>query len=203
MKDFFGTLIIVILAFLAGLLVFWWRKLIVVGVALVLLFSGCDSGTATDSGSSFNPNAPAASGECPVPTGSSTPDGISQSAVVQQGAVVPVQFFTTSEPLGCTDNSLSMKPYKGLSCSDLAGDLWTPSYTAAYNQATSESVDFLPCCVAVTRTKMNSKSVTSPIVGCDAIRDFSGTITGIPSGKYVLCSTSGTFLGWIIDASVN
>ena len=201
MKELFGTTLIVILAFLAGFLAFWFRKFLLAGVALALLLSGCDSGSndpnsPSDSGNTFNPNAPASPGECPVP--SST-----QSAVMQFPPVSPVQFFTTSESLSCSDDSLSMKPYKGLSCTDLAGDLWSSSYTAAYNKAQVEGVTFLPCCVAVTRTKAHSTSVTSPIVCCDAVLDSFGTATGIPSGKYVLCSTSGTFLGWIGDTSVN
>lgn len=209
MKELLGTALIIVLAFLAGLLAFWFRKFLLAGVALALLLSGCDGGSEGDPNSpgdsvnTFNPNAPAPAGKCPVPTGSSFPDGVAQSAVIQFPPVSAVQFFTTSESLSCTDDSLSLKPYKGLSCTDLAGDLWSSSYTAAYNKAQVESVTFLPCCVAVTRTKAHSTSVISPIVGCDAVLDSFGSATGIPSGKYVLCSTSGTFLGWICDTSVN
>ena len=47
MKELFGTTLIVILAFLAGFLAFWFRKFLLAGVALALLLSGCDSGSRT------------------------------------------------------------------------------------------------------------------------------------------------------------
>lgn len=88
----------------------------------------------------------------------------------------PVQFLTTSMPVSCSAQVAVYPPLKSFTCSEMADNSWSlPSAMS-------------PCCVFGTKDA-STGYLDNPGVRCGA--------GGEGEGQYALCSTSGSFLGWI------
>ena len=158
------------------------------------LFAGCGDGpeqNGSDSGIILSDSGTVDPGSvtCPVPDASKT------ATPVPFG--VDVQYFVTKGVVTCP-SSLSKTPFVGISCSDLVGNIMTPAYKVLMGPSFAYGEDYLPCCVMVRKVKIASGLWTGFVeeatVGCGGV-----TSSG---GEYALCSTSGSFLGWICPASV-
>jgi hypothetical protein len=141
-----------------------------------------DAGDAakTDSGSATQ------TGTCPVPGPDKT------ATPVHPGQ--PLTYLVSNGPVTCTDPMFSQPPYKGIPCSDLAGNLETPAYTACPDG--SGGVSCL-CCVTIRKDTTDSRVTPTGLACGDSFSDVPGEFG---KGQTALCSSSGSFLGWICPA---
>jgi hypothetical protein len=200
MKEFFGTIIIVALAFLAGLLAFWFRKFLLAGVALALLLSGCDGGSEGDPNDPNSPDDSVNTFACPVPSVSTF--------------AWPHPYLLIEKPVTC-DASMSPEwlpqaSIKGLSCHDIVTD--DSAFEKQVNSNPSPfvgEVGSVQCGVLVsTHPGSNSNIVTETGVACTGQGPigYSSGLAGFScsdSRMYPLCSTSGSFQGWACLNSPN
>ena len=161
------------------------------------LFAGCGDGpeqNGSDSGIILSDSGTVDPGSvtCPVPDASKT------ATPVPFG--VDVQYFVTKGVVTCP-SSLSKTPFVGISCSDLVGNIMTPAYKVLMGPPSSISQlggPYIPCCVNIRKVKLASSLWTGFVeettIGCGGLTTF--------GGGYALCSTSGSFLGWVCPGSV-
>ena len=198
MKELFGTTLIVILAFLAGLLAFWFRKFLLAGIALALLLSGCGSGPEND------PNDPNSSSDflnafsCPVPSNPTN--------------VWPHPFLVIKDSVTCDSTWLTWPPFKGLTCHDLVTDDLTfetqnssavvayageeyecgvvvSSPSGARSNLVTESKEWGVTC----RSGGSSQEKISSMGESDTLVEYLGCSDNM---LYALCTTLGSFQGW-------
>ena len=198
MKEFFGTIIIVALAFLAGLLAFWFRKFLLAGVALALLLSGCDGGSEGDPNDPNSPDDSVNTFACPVPS-------VSTFAWPHPYLLIekPVTCDASMSPQWYNSDGSSPPSLKGLTCLDIVTDDF-----AFETQVNKGKTGGYECEVLVSTHKgSNSNIVTETGVFCgessfgesDPITTDSPGLTGFDCADfhmYALCSTSGSFQGW-------
>jgi hypothetical protein len=154
---------------------------------LAAVSAGCGDGTgpeiATDSGTvgtgtRTSTGTGTGTGTCKVPT-----EGMSMSSFLDPPGA-PLPYLVTDDPITCADLSsyMAMPSFKGLTCHDLATD-----DDASY----AIGPGFWPCCVMVSRANCPGKGCSSGPVSVTGV-----SCDGLPKPSYVLCSSTGTFLGW-------
>ena len=146
--------------------------LVFLAALLVGLCSGCGDGTEPD-GSSDSGTA--------TKTGTSTVTcsipGSGVTTTPHEPGLPPVQFLTTSASVSCSGIKATFPSLKSFTCAELAGN------------ALSVPSSLSPCCIFGTKN-VSTGYLDNPQVVCV-------TASGEEEGQYALCSTSGTFLGWI------
>ena len=212
MKELLGTALIVILAFLAGFLAFWFRKFLLAGVALALLLAGCDSGLEGDSSDSGTPKVTSDAGglrrtknggfacTVPSPTGDEkSPYGTGKDVqyfmVITDGVTKACNAFKAANPTlpvhTMTGSGSSGISTVGIDCSDAANDFqgssgqkWCVVLTAS---------DGISACGIDAFTGFSLDCLVEGMSLLGSMTNGNGTFPNRDEG---LCSTSGVFLGW-------
>jgi hypothetical protein len=196
MKKFFGTIAIVVLAFSAGLCAFWLRKLVVVGTALMFLFSGCGiedapivsdsglSGTASDAGGLHRGKDGLIS--CPVP--SPTGDGLHPAYFTLVSNSVQV----TCEALK-TSSSTAFAVPSGVDCAAPSRD-FEGSTKVAWCVYLVEADGVTPCNGDVTG------NTTCKVAGLFTMSSMTTAHGPMLIKNIGICSLSGVFSGWLCES---
>lgn len=202
MKKLFGTITIVILAFLAGLCAFWLRRVGLVVTALMLLFSGCGiedasivsdlglPGTASDAGGLRRDKDGLISCSVPSPTG----DGLHPTHFT----LVSNSVQATCEALKAKNASVGVGPAfrlpSGVDCSGVAQD-FEGSTGVPWCVVLVESDGFTPC-------NTDATGNTSCKAGWLAQMSTMTTAHGQMFVKDIgICSPEGVFSGWLCTTS--
>ena len=147
--------------------------LVFLAALLVGLCSGCGDGTepvvATDSGI-VGTGTKTGTGTCSIP-------GSGVTTTPHEPGLPPVQFLTTSASVSCSGIKATFPSLKSFTCAELAGN------------ALSVPSSLSPCCIFGTKNA-STGYLDNPQVVCV-------TASGEEEGQYALCSTSGSFLGWV------